>query len=139
MAIPNYIGNIPFYDLRGEPGFTRQVTRTIQYPGVDGTAVKLTGFKCPPFQMESIADYAYGGNDTPFIVARDGAFREYASRIGTEGHIFVWKNRYMGLVAVLNVEPIQTKTVSCIVGGINVPNGYPAVILRARWNLVFIG
>lgn len=130
MASVNTIGGISVLQFRGDPNPPQELLETIKRPGVDYAVFRRVGIIGRPFQLESFCDFLNQA-------AAQTALQSYGALVGTAVALVVDGVSFSPLSAVIHmVEPMPPiKGVSSFVGGLNVPPGGYAHILRARWTL----
>ncbi len=131
MAL-DQIQNFLFLSLSGSPVWPTERIKTIQRPGVDGTAFLLQGKASQPFTLVSQVD-------VETMEAGQVWLEHYQSLIGgspvalVQGGInYALRNRY---VEVLNVQQSKLHAIAGSTGGLNSPSG---AFLEARWQLMGI-
>lgn len=133
MGFPfNQIGNYQFLSIIGYPTGPSQDPLVISRPGVDGTAIFLTGVRGKQFDLETVVD-------TPNKVLARNLFDQYQLLRGAAPveiiHNDVSLSYLNCLFQVLAVEPLEIIAVANSTYGLNPPS---LGLLRARWTMIAV-
>lgn len=130
----NRIGTEYFKMLKGDPTPKQEEIEPIVRPGVDLAAFRLLGLRGDQFQLESMVDLA--NEATAATKLGTYATMKASGKLLLEVDGVSYGSEACVVLKVVPIPPI--KTVACMVGGINVANGSPGVILRAQWTLQLV-
>ena len=127
----NKIGPYAFITLRGQPDALKQRLEIVMRRGVNGVGLFRTGIRGEPFSLESAVDAASKAAARTY-------FRNYKQLIGADPVDLIWSDLELETgggfqVAVLDVVPLDIRTLASSSGGLNPPSlGW----IEARWKLI---